>query len=62
MFVPDNNKLEYATNFFVSAYKCLEHSRLKVCWGAAGGAAGAYEAALHYALKRKQFGRPIAGF
>ena len=53
VFVPDNNRIENALNFFLSANRALAHSRLKVAWGAAGGAAGAYECALKYALERK---------
>lgn len=40
----------------------LAQLRFVVGWNAAGLQAGAYEAALAYALKRQQFGRPIAGF
>ena len=40
----------------------LEHSRVGVAWAALGVAAGAYEAALIYSLKRKQFGKLIASF
>lgn len=62
VFVPDHNKLAKATDFATGTNKILEHSRIKVIWGAVGCAAGAYEAALHYTLKRKQFGKPIASF
>jgi len=40
----------------------LAQLRFVVGWNAAGLQAGAYEAALAYALARRQFGRPIAGF
>ena len=40
----------------------LESSRLIVAWMIAGVAAGAYEQALQYCLKRIQFGHPIAKF
>ena len=40
----------------------LARLRFVVGWNAAGLQAGAYEAALAYALARRQFGRPIAGF
>lgn len=40
----------------------LAQLRFVVGWNAAGLQAGAYEAALAYALRREQFGRPIAGF
>lgn len=62
VFVPDHNKLAKANDFATGTNKILEHSRIKVIWGAVGCAAGAYEAALHYALKRKQFGKSIASF
>ena len=62
VFVPDKNKLEYATDFATGTNKILEASRLTVAWVACGCAVGAYEAALKYALERKQFGRPIAKF
>ena len=62
VFVPDHNKLAKADDFATGTNKILEHSRIKVCWGAVGIAAGAYEAALKYSIERKQFGRPIAQF
>jgi glutaryl-CoA dehydrogenase len=62
VFVPDSNRLAKADDFATGTNKILEHSRIKVCWGAVGIAAGAYEAALKYTLNRKQFGKPIAGF
>jgi alkylation response protein AidB-like acyl-CoA dehydrogenase len=62
VFVPDHNKLEKAKDFASGTNKILEHSRVKVCWGAVGVAAGAYEAALRYTMNRKQFGKPIAAF
>jgi len=37
-------------------------SRLTITWIFAGAMAGAFEAAYHYAMKRVQFGKPIAGF
>ena len=62
VFVPDDMRLEKATDFQKGTNKILESSRLAVSWGAAGTACGAYEAALKYCLERKQFGRPIAKF
>lgn len=53
VFVPDNNKLTKATDFVTGANVVLEKSRLSVAWIEAGIAAGAYEAALKYCLKRK---------
>lgn len=62
MFVPANNRLTKATDFATGTNLILALSRLKVGWGAAGMAAGAYEAALRYAVSRKQFGKPIAKY
>ena len=62
VFVPDQNKLTYATDFATGTNALLQSSRLVVAWFAAGCAAGAYEAALEYCLKRKQFGKPIAKY
>jgi alkylation response protein AidB-like acyl-CoA dehydrogenase len=62
VFVPDENRLEKAQDFQSGTNRILESSRVGVAWGIAGGAAGAYEAALRYALNRKQFGKPIAKF
>eukprot|EP00347_Sterkiella_histriomuscorum_P001177 403373032 len=61
VFVPDNMRLEKAKDFS-SANQILEHSRIGVAWFGAALGAGAYEAALKYALSRKQFGKPIAQF
>lgn len=55
-------RLAKATDFATGTNVILEHSRLKVAWGAVGIACGAYEAALKYALERKQFGKSIAAF
>jgi glutaryl-CoA dehydrogenase len=62
VFVPDNMKLTHAKSFASSTNLALEASRLMVAWTAIGVAIGAYEAALKYALNRKQFGKPIAKF
>lgn len=53
VFVPDRNKLTHATDFAKGTNVMLESSRLIVAWMIAGVAAGAYEAALDYCLKRK---------
>lgn len=62
VFVPDHNRLTKAKDFATGTNAVLESSRLGVAWLGAGIAAGAYEAALKYCLKRKQFGKPIAKF
>ena len=53
VFIPDKNKLTFATDFATSTNLVLETSRLLTAWIAAGCACGAYEAALKYALQRK---------
>lgn len=59
--IPANHRLAHARSFAdTSAF--LAHSRQGVAWEAVGHAEAAYSYALEYALERKQFGRPIAGF
>ncbi|MBV9445062.1 MAG: acyl-CoA dehydrogenase family protein, partial [Streptosporangiaceae bacterium] len=41
---------------------CLNEARYGIMWGAIGAARDAYQAALAYALDRRQFGAPIAAF
>jgi len=41
---------------------CLNSARYGIAWGAVGAAMDCYDAALRYALERKQFGKPIAAF
>src|SRR5947209_5307482 len=43
-------------------FSCLNEARYGITWGALGAAREAYEAALAYALDRRQFGKPIASF
>ena len=62
VFVPEKNRLTYGKDFQTGTATMLESSRLAVAWMVAGVAAGAYEQALQYCLKRKQFGKPIAKF
>lgn len=62
VFVPDNNRLTHGKDFATGTAAMLESSRLIVGWMIAGVAAGAYETALQYCLKRRQFGQPIAKF
>jgi glutaryl-CoA dehydrogenase len=45
-----------------SPFACLNEARYGIIWGAMGAARDAYEAALAYALDRRQFGKPIAAF
>lgn len=41
---------------------CLNSARYGIAWGAVGAAMDCYDAALRYALERKQFDKPIASF
>jgi glutaryl-CoA dehydrogenase len=43
-------------------FSCLNEARYGIMWGAMGAARDSYEAALRYALGRRQFGRPVAAF
>ena len=52
VFVPTKNKLTKSKDFATGTNVMLESSRLGLAWSIAGLAAGAYEAALKYALKR----------
>ena len=59
--VAEANRLQRARSFKDTA-KVLRMTRIGVAWEAVGCAQGAYEHALRYAMKRQQFGRPIAQF
>lgn len=41
---------------------CLNSARYGIAWGVIGAAMDCYDAALNYALERKQFGKPIASY
>ena len=62
VFVPDHNKLPKGEDFASSVNVIFEFSRVGVSWMITSVAAGAYEAAIKHAVKRKQFGKSIAGF
>jgi glutaryl-CoA dehydrogenase len=59
--VPEENRLPGCRNFRDVA-KVLTLTRYTVAWRALGVALAAYEAALDYAKRREQFGRPIAAY
>lgn len=59
--IKNESKLEHANSFKDTA-KVLRMTRAGVAWMAMGCARGAYENALDYTRKRKQFGKPIASF
>lgn len=41
---------------------CLDSARYGIAWGVIGAAMDCYDAAVRYALERKQFNRPLASF
>ncbi|UIR54952.1 acyl-CoA dehydrogenase family protein [Sphingobacterium sp. SRCM116780] len=59
--IPESDRLQNANSFKDTA-KVLQMTRAGVAWMAVGCARGAYENALDYTRKRKQFGKPIAAF
>ena len=59
--VPSSNRLANSRTF-ADTNLVLSKSRQTVAWEALGHAVAAYEGALTYALRREQFGRPIARF
>ena len=61
VFVPEANILPGVAGLR-GPLSCLNQARYGIAWGAMGAAMFCFEAALHYALERQQFGRPIASF
>ncbi|MGE0299332.1 acyl-CoA dehydrogenase family protein [Pseudonocardia sp.] len=59
--VGDDALLPGATGL-TGPFSCLNEARYGIMWGAMGAARDAYEAALRYALERRQFGVQIAAF
>ncbi|HCX56927.1 MAG TPA: acyl-CoA dehydrogenase, partial [Sphingobacterium sp.] len=59
--VQESDRLQHA-NSFKDTGKVLQMTRAGVAWMAVGCARGAYENALDYTRKRRQFGKPIASF
>ena len=59
--IPAANALPGASGL-VAALKCLSEARFDIIWGSLGAGMDCFEAALAYAGRREQFGRPIAGF
>ena len=43
-------------------FTCLNEARYGIAWGAIGAARDSFDAALAYALERRQFDKPLAGF
>ncbi|HUJ06750.1 MAG TPA: acyl-CoA dehydrogenase family protein [Streptosporangiaceae bacterium] len=61
VLVPEQNRLPGARSF-ADATRVLAATRSTCAWAALGHATAAYDAALRYALARRQFGRPLASF
>ncbi len=59
--VPAENKLTDCRSF-ADVSRMLDRTRYTVAWRALGLAMASYELALAHALRREQFGQPIAGF
>jgi glutaryl-CoA dehydrogenase len=59
--VPAANRLPGARSF-KDAGRVLAATRSTCAWAALGHATAAYDTALRYALSRRQFGKPLAGF
>jgi glutaryl-CoA dehydrogenase len=59
--VPAGNRLPGARGF-ADATKVLAATRSTCAWAALGHATAAYDAALRYVTRRRQFGRPLASF
>jgi glutaryl-CoA dehydrogenase len=59
--VPEANRLPGARSFKDTS-RVLASSRNTVAWGALGHALAAYDAAMTYALQRRQFGKPLVAF
>jgi glutaryl-CoA dehydrogenase len=59
--VPLENRLT-GSRTFADTGRCLTKSRQTIAWEGLGHAIAAYEAALAYAKRRRQFSKPIAGF
>lgn len=59
--IPEGNRLAKAYSFKDTA-NVLKNTRYGVAWEGVGHSMAAFELARDYAVKRQQFGRPIAGF
>jgi glutaryl-CoA dehydrogenase len=59
--VPEENRLADADSFKDTG-RVLANTRSTCAWMALGHATAAYDTALSYAMQRRQFGKPLAGF
>ncbi len=60
--IPKENCLGKPGEGFIDSLKVLDKGRISIAALAVGMAQGAFEASLHYAQLRRQFGKPIAEF
>jgi alkylation response protein AidB-like acyl-CoA dehydrogenase len=60
--VPSDHMLGEAGQGFIQALQVLDAGRIGIAALSVGLAQGAFDAARHYALGRRQFGQPIASF
>jgi glutaryl-CoA dehydrogenase len=59
--IPDANRLPEVQSL-KGPLSCLNEARYGIVWGVVGAARSCFEAALDYAMTRKQFDEPIASF
>jgi glutaryl-CoA dehydrogenase len=59
--IPDANRLPEVQSL-KGPLSCLNEARYGIAWGVVGAARSCFEAALDYAMTRKQFDEPIASF
>lgn len=59
--VSAEQRLPKANDFATGVNVILKHSRIFVCWIAAGLCLGVYDNAIKFISNRKQFGQPISG-
>ena len=60
VLIDASQRLPGAKDFMTGTNKVLKHSRIFVCWMAAGTSLGVYDHAIKYASNRIQFGKPIS--
>jgi len=61
VIVSTDQKLPKAIDFATGTNVILKHSRIFVCWVAAGIALGVYDNTIKFISNRRQFGQPISG-
>jgi glutaryl-CoA dehydrogenase len=61
VLLPEKNLLPESEGL-KSALMCLNQARYGIAWGVVGAMMACYDSSLRYALSRKQFSKPIAGY